>query len=149
MLPSACFEITGVAILGPLLLQIDVLETLLLGSVLAAVSPAIVVPRMIKLKELGYGEEKNVSQLIMTGAACDDIFVIVLFYAFNNIVISNTFDSLVLLQIPTSIILGITVGLFGGFVLSYIFKLFCDNTILKIILMLGSSFFISYIRRSS
>ena len=75
----ACFEIIGVLILGPLLLDISYLEALLLGSVIAAVSPAIVVPRMIKIKDEGYGNNKNISELILAGASCDDIFVIVLF----------------------------------------------------------------------
>ena len=76
----ALFEIVGIAIFGPILLGISILEALLLGSVLAAVSPAVVAPRMIKLIETNYGKNKRVPELILAGASCDDIFVIVLFY---------------------------------------------------------------------
>ncbi|MBQ7250382.1 MAG: cation:proton antiporter, partial [Bacilli bacterium] len=78
----ACFEIAGITIFAPMLLGISYFEALLLGSVLAAVSPAVVVPRMIRLMEEGYGKEHCVPELVMAGASCDDIFVIVLFYSF-------------------------------------------------------------------
>ena len=79
----ACFEIIGILIFAPIFLKISYFESLLLGSVLAAVSPAIVVPRMIKLIEEGYGKNHCVPELIMAGSSCDDIFVIVLFYSFK------------------------------------------------------------------
>ncbi len=89
----ASFEILGITIFGPILLKISYLEAMLLGSVLAAVSPAIVAPRMINLINEGYGKKHHVPELILAGSSCDDIFVIVLFYSFKSLVISNSFDS--------------------------------------------------------
>lgn len=89
----ACFEIVGVVLIAPKVLGISVLEAAILGSVLAAVSPAVTVPRVIKIMEEGYGKERSISQLILAGASVDDVFVIVLFTASS------------LLQIPISILL--------------------------------------------
>ncbi|MDD6663817.1 MAG: cation:proton antiporter, partial [Bulleidia sp.] len=88
----AVFEIIGYAVLAPMLFQIDSAEALLLGSVLAAVSPAVVVPRMVQLIETGYGTEKSIPQMILAGASCDDIFVIVLFSAFLSMNKGGTFQ---------------------------------------------------------
>lgn len=134
----ASFEIVGVVIFAPIFLHITYIEALLLGSVLAAVSPAIVVPRMIKLKEEGYGD--SIPELIMAGASCDDIFVIVLFYSFKNLVSLQEFNPLTLLQIPLSIGLGILLGLIMGIIISFIFKKVKMNHISKIILLLSISF---------
>lgn len=136
----ACFEIIGVVIFAPLFLGISYIEALLLGSVLAAVSPAVVIPRMIKIKESGYGDERHIPELIMAGASCDDIFVIILFYGFKNLVASSSFDAFLFLQIPLSIILGILLGILVGIILFFIFKYFKLNIIGKTILMLGCSF---------
>lgn len=118
----ATFEIIGVIIFAPLLLGISYFEALLLGSVLGAVSPAIVVPRMIKLQSLHYGDKHHVSELIMAGASCDDIYVITLFYAFKGLVANQTFDYWTLLEIPTSIIFGILFGVIMAVILIYLFK---------------------------
>ena len=107
----ATFEIIGVLIFGPLLLNISYLEALLLGSVLAAVSPAIVVPRMISLMEKKYGEERHVPLLVMAGSSVDDIYVIVLFYSFKNLLQTNKFNAYSICSIPISIILGIVLGI--------------------------------------
>ena len=136
----ATFEIIGITIFGPLLLNINVFEAMLLGSVLAAVSPAIVVPRMIKLKEEGYGNNKAIPEMIMAGASMDDIFVIVLFYSFKGLVSTNEFNAVSLLSIPLSIILGLSLGLIVGFVISFIFKKININKILLTIIVLGISF---------
>ncbi|MCM1131479.1 MAG: cation:proton antiporter [Roseburia sp.] len=136
----ACFEIVGVAIFAPLFLGISYAEALLLGSVLAAVSPAVVIPRMIEIKERGYGDEHHIPELIMAGASSDDIFVIILFYGFKNLVASSSFDAFLFLQIPLSIILGVLLGILVGILLYFIFKYFKLNTIGKTILMLGCSF---------
>ncbi|MDE6407092.1 MAG: cation:proton antiporter [Anaeroplasmataceae bacterium] len=136
----ACFEIIGVVIFGPLFLKISYVEALLLGSVLAAVSPAVVIPRMIKIKEAGFGSTNHVPELIMAGASCDDIFVIVLFYGFKGLVASSSFNAILFLQIPLSIILGLLLGILVGIVLFLIFKYFKINTIGKTILMLAASF---------
>jgi NhaP-type Na+/H+ or K+/H+ antiporter len=141
----ACFEIIGVLIFAPIFLNITYLEALLLGSVLAAVSPAIVVPRMIKLIEEGYGKDKNVAELVLAGASVDDIFVIVLFYAFKGLVSTNVFNGWNIIQIPISIVLGMLLGTIVGFLVAFIIKKTKTNTIINVILMLGLSFGMLYL----
>ena len=141
----ACFEIIGVLIFAPIFLNITYLEALLLGSVLAAVSPAIVVPRMIKLLEEGYGKDKNVAELVLAGASVDDIFVIVLFYAFKGLVSTNVFNGWNIIQIPISIVLGMLLGTIVGFLVAFIIKKTKTNTIINVILMLGLSFGMLYL----
>lgn len=136
----ACFEILGIVIFGPLLLNISITEALLLGSVLAAVSPAVVVPRMIKLKDEGYGSKNHVSELIMAGSSCDDIFVIVLFYSFKTMVSSGNFEFVNLLSIPVSIILGIVLGIIVGIIYIIIMNKIKLSSPLKTIILLGFSF---------
>lgn len=136
----ATFEIVGVLILAPLLLGVSIVEALLIGSVLAAVSPAVVVPRMIKLKEEGYGENKSIPELIMAGSSADDIYVIVLFYAFLGLVDSGKLNALSFVNIPVSIILGILLGIGVGLLLSYIYKKINMNIIIKILLLISTSF---------
>ena len=135
----ASFEIIGVVIFAPIFLGISYLEAMLLGSVLAAVSPAIVVPRMIKLMELGYNSS-NVPELVMAGASCDDIFVIVLFYSFKNLVATSNFDFYNIVQIPLSIISGIILGILVGFLVVLFIKYLKMNKIINVVLMLGLSF---------
>lgn len=134
----ACLEIVGIVIFAPLFLKISYLEACLLGSVMAAVSPAIVVPRMIKLKEEGYGN--SVPEVVMAGASCDDIFVIVLFYSFKSLVSNATFEAVSLLQIPLSIGLGILLGCIVGFFLRFLFKRFRFPITFQILFLLGISF---------
>lgn len=136
----ATFEIVGVLILAPLLLGVSVVEALLIGSVLAAVSPAVVVPRMIKLKEEGYGENKSIPELIMAGSSADDIYVIVLFYAFLGLADSGKLNALSFVNIPISIILGVLLGIGVGLLLSYIYKKINMNIIIKILLLISTSF---------
>lgn len=81
----ACFEILGMLVLAPRLLGITVLEAAIMGSVVAAVSPAVIVPKMIRLMEEGYGTDNSIPQLILAGASVDDVFVIVLFSAFTGL----------------------------------------------------------------
>lgn len=141
----ATFEILGIAIFGPLLLGINYFEAMLLGSVLAAVSPAIVVPRMIKIMDEKYGAKHHVSELVLAGASCDDIFVIVLFYSFKNLVATSTFDALSIGLIPVSIILGILLGLICGILFELIFKYLKLNNVINVILLLGVSFGMLYL----
>ena len=141
----ATLEIIGVLLFAPIILGVSILEALLMGSVLAAVSPAIVVPRMIKLKEMRYGEERHVPELIMAGASCDDIYVIVLFYSFKNLVKTEEFNYLDILQIPTSIVLGIILGIIGAILMILIIKYLKLNKILNVILMMSLSFGMLYL----
>mgnify|MGYP002524536957 FL=1 len=136
----ACFEIAGIAIFAPLFLGISCLEALLLGSVLAAVSPAVVAPRMIKLLEEGYGKEHHVPELILAGASCDDIFVIVLFYSFKNLLVTNSFDAWGISQIPISIVSGILLGIAAGFLMLLIMRYLKLTKAIQVIFMLGLSF---------
>jgi len=136
----ATFEIVGVAFASFYLIGLSIFESILLGCVLSAVSPAVVSPRMIKLIEQGYGETKSIPKLVLAGSSVDDIYVIVLFYAFLGLVSNNSFDSSAILQIPTSIILGGVLGLGVGFLLSTVINRFHPSTIVNVILMLGLSF---------
>ena len=136
----ATFEIVAVAIFGPILLNISIIEALLLGTVLAAISPAIVVPRMIKLKNEGYGEDKNIPELIMAGSSADDVYVIVLFYAFLKMTQGGSLDAWTIAQIPISIVLGITIGVAVGFLLGHIFKKINISTVIKILIVMSLSF---------
>lgn len=136
----ACFEIAGITIFGPMLLGISYFEALLLGSVLAAVSPAVVVPRMIRLMEEGYGKQHCVPELVMAGASCDDIFVIVLFYSFKNLVATSTFDAWSVGQISISIVSGVILGIGVGFLMVLAIRYMKLNRIVRVILMLGLSF---------
>lgn len=115
----ASFEILGYFILAPLLLGINHTE----AAVMGAVSPAVVVPRMVKLMEEKYGTEKSIPQMILAGASCDDIFVIVLFSTFVTMAQGGSAKATDFLNIPVSIILGVLLGSLSGFVLFYIFEI--------------------------
>ncbi|NBK97730.1 MAG: sodium:proton antiporter [Erysipelotrichia bacterium] len=136
----ACFEIVGVVLLAPPLLHISVLEALLMGSVLAAVSPAVIVPRMITIMEEGYGKTHSVPQLILAGASLDDIFVIVLFSSFMSLLQSNTFSYIDFLQVPISIGLGCILGIIVGVCFVWLFKKIHIRDSIKVLLILSISF---------
>ena len=141
----ATFEIGAFLLFAPMLLNVSRVEALLMGSVLAAVSPAVVVPRMVALMDEGRGTDKKIPQLILAGASLDDIFVIVLFTAFLGINMGDGVGAMTFLNIPISIVLGIALGAFIGFAVAYLFELFhrkgltIRNT-LKTILLLATSF---------
>lgn len=118
----ALFEIDAFVLLAPLLLHITVLEAAIMGAVLGAVSPAVVVPRMVQLMEDGYGSDKQIPQLILAGASLDDIFVIVLFSAFVGMAQGETAKIMDFVNIPISIILGVLIGIVLGFMLSFLFE---------------------------
>lgn len=136
----ACFEITGFILLAPKLLGISLIEAAIMGAVLAAVSPAVIVPRMINLIEKGIGTNKGIPQLIMAGASVDDVFVIVLFTSFLGLRGGEGFHLEKLLSIPLSIILGIACGILLGLALTLLFKRVHIRDSLKVIIMLGISF---------
>lgn len=118
----ATFELLGMLVLAPRLLGLSVLEAAILGSVLAAVSPAVVVPRMVRLMEEGYGTEKGIPQLILAGASVDDVYVIVLFTTFSGIMQGKSVLVMSFLNIPISIILGMIIGLLAGWLLARYFE---------------------------
>lgn len=141
----AAFEILGYIVFAPMVFGITRTEAAVMGAVLGAVSPAVVVPRMVHLMETGYGTEKSIPQLIMAGASCDDIFVIVLFSTFTGMAQSGKADFRGLIDIPVSIVLGIALGAVVGLVLSIFFetayksKKYIRNSV-KLIIILGISF---------
>ena len=106
----ASFEIIGYVLLAPWILGITRVEAAVMGAVLAAVSPAVVVPRMVNLMESKYGTEKAIPQMIMAGASCDDIFVIVLFTTFLSMAQGGNANVLDFVNVPVSIVLGILLG---------------------------------------
>ena len=108
--------------MAPKLLGISVLEAAIMGAVLAAVSPAVVVPRMVKLMEEGRGADKNIPQLILAGASADDVYVIVLFTTFIGMIQGDGVSIMRFVNIPISIALGIIVGLFTGRILAVYFE---------------------------
>ncbi|MCR5112490.1 MAG: cation:proton antiporter [Acholeplasmatales bacterium] len=136
----ATFEIAGVALASYFFLSLNIFESLLLGTVLAAVSPAVVSPRMIKLIDEDYGKEHEVPKLILAGSSVDDIYCIVLFYAFLGLVENNTFDFVSVALVPLTIILGIILGLITGISLGFLFKKVKMPVVVNIILMLSISF---------
>lgn len=118
----ACFEILAYAIFVPKLLGLSLIDSLLMGTVMAAVSPAIVVPRMVKLIDEGYGRNESVPQMILAGASCDDVFVLVLFSSFLSMAKGSAFSYKSLLKVPISIILGIVLGIIMGYLLYLFFE---------------------------
>ncbi|MDU4880796.1 MAG: cation:proton antiporter, partial [Clostridioides difficile] len=103
----ATFEIIGMIVLAPKLLGVSILEAAVMGAVVGAVSPAIIVPKMLKLMEEGYGTEKSIPQMLLAGTSIDDIFVIVMFTVFTGLAQGNSISAISFLQIPVSIILGV------------------------------------------
>lgn len=136
----ACIEIIGTVILAPSLLGVTVLEAAIIGSVIAAVSPAVIVPRMIRLMDEGYGKERGIPQLILAGASVDDVFVIVVFTAFLSLASTGTVSAGSFLQIPVSIITGICIGAATGGILTGFFKKFHMRDSVKILIILSFSF---------
>ena len=141
----ASFEILAFLLFGPFILGISRVEAALLGSVLAAVSPAVVIPRMVQLMEEKYGTDKSIPQMIMAGASCDDIFVIVLFSTFLGMAQGESVREADFLNIPVSIVLGILLGAVFGYGLSRFFerayekKRYIRNS-MKVVIVLGTSF---------
>lgn len=141
----ASFEIIGYVLLAPWILGITHVEAAVMGAVLAAVSPAVVVPRMVNLMESKYGTEKAIPQMIMAGASCDDIFVIVLFTTFLSMAQGGNADVLDFVNVPVSIVLGILLGAVVGYGLYLFFETsyahkHCVRNSMKVIIVLGVSF---------
>ena len=135
----------GYLLCAPMILGITRIEAAVMGAVLAAVSPAVVVPRMVQLMESGYGTEKSIPQMILAGASCDDIFVIVLFSTFSGMAQGGTADMKQFLNIPVSIVLGILLGAVVGYLLSLFFetayaKAHYVRNSMKVMIVLGVSF---------
>ena len=136
----ATFELAGMLLLGPKLLRLSLLESAIMGAVLAAVSPAVVVPRMVKLMEEGYGTKEGIPQLILAGASVDDVFVIVLFTTFTGMAQGEGISVIKFVNIPVSIIAGIVIGILAGFLLSKFFEKVHIRDTVKILIILSLSF---------
>lgn len=141
--PATC-EIAGYILFAPLLLGINRIEAAVMGAVLGAVSPAVVIPRMVMLIEEKYGTKKAIPQMIMAGASCDDIFVIVLFTTFLSMAQGGSADIVDFVNIPVSIVLGILLGAVTGYGLYLFFETsyahkHCVRNSTKVIIVLGFS----------
>lgn len=142
--PASC-ELLGYVLLAPVILGITRIEAAVMGAVLAAVSPAVVVPRMVSLMEKKYGTDKAIPQMILAGASCDDIFVIVLFTTFLGMAHGGSADMMDFVNIPVSIVLGILLGAVVGYGLYLFFETayarkHCVRNSMKVIIVLGFSF---------
>lgn len=144
----ACFEIIGMLIFAPLLFKISFLEAAVLGSVIAAVSPAVIVPKMLKLIEGEYGTNKGVPQLIMAGASVDDVFVIVLFTVFTSLAIGGDITVANFITIPTAIAFGLSVGILLGITITCFFNKLHIRDSGKVIIFLSVSFLLVTLEHS-
>lgn len=136
----ACFEIMGMILLAPKLLGVSVLEAAIMGAVVGAVSPAVIVPKMLKLMKEGYGVKKGIPQLILAGASVDDVFVIVIFSALMGLAQGGTISVFSLVQIPVSIITGMAAGIIGGYLLAKYFEKVHIRDTMKVAVLLSVSF---------
>ena len=136
----ATFEILGMIIFAPKFLGLGLLDSAILGTVIAAVSPAVIVPKMLKFMEEGYGTDRSIPQMIMAGASVDDVFVIVLFTSFIGLASTGSFSMLNLIKIPTSIFFGIFIGFLCAILLIYLFRKIHIRDSLKVIIILNISF---------
>ena len=136
----ASFELIGMILLAPKLMGLTVLEAAIMGAVLAAVSPAVVVPRTVKLMDEGYGVNEGIPQLILAGASVDDVYVIVLFSTFVGMMQGEGASILKFVNIPISIFLGIAMGLLIGVLLAYFFKKMHIRDTSKVLIILSISF---------
>lgn len=136
----ASFELLGIILIAPGALGMSVLEAAIMGAVLAAVSPAVVVPRMVKLMDNGYGTAKGIPQLILAGASVDDVYVIVLFSTFTGMMQGKGASIINFVNIPVSIILGMGVGILAGYLLAMYFEKIHIRDTVKVLLILSISF---------
>ncbi len=141
----AVFEIAAFVLLAPVVLGVNRIEAAVMGAVLGAVSPAVVVPRMVQLIEEGYGTQRRIPQMILAGASLDDVFVIVLFTAFVGMAQGGALHVLDFADIPISIVLGIGMGIMSGWFLSWLFETsyarrHLIRNSMKTIIVLGVSF---------
>lgn len=136
----ASFELLGIILIAPGALGMSVLEAAIMGAVLAAVSPAVVVPRIVKLMDNGYGTAKGIPQLILAGASVDDVYVIVLFSTFIGMMQGKGASIINFVNIPVSIILGMGIGILAGYLLAMYFEKIHIRDTVKVLLILSISF---------
>ena len=136
----ACFEIAGMVLLAPPLLGISVLDAAIMGAVVGAVSPAVIVPRMLRMMEEKRGTGKGIPQMILAGASVDDVFVIVLFSSFTGLAQGGNFSAAALLSVPVSVLLGLAAGMAAGLLLGFFFQKVHLRDTAKVLILLGISF---------
>lgn len=136
----ATLELLGMILLAPKLLGISLLDAAILGAVVGAVSPAVIVPKMIKLIDEGYGTKKGIPQMILAGASVDDVFVIVLFTTFTGLAQGETVDVMCFVNIPVSIVIGVLAGLAIGYGLFLFFEKVRVRDVVKVLILLCFSF---------
>lgn len=136
----ASFEMIGMILLAPKIMGMTVLEAAIMGAVIAAVSPAVVVPRMVRLMDEGYGTEKGIPQLILAGASVDDVYVIVLFSTFTGMMQGKGASFVSFINIPVSIFLGIAIGFVIGAGLAFYFAKVHIRDTQKVLIILSISF---------
>ena len=144
----ASFEILGMLALAPRILGISLLDAAIMGTVVGAVSPAVIVPKMLKLMDERYGTRESIPQLIMAGASVDDVFVIVLFTSFTGLAQGGTASALDLMRIPTSIVLGLAAGAVCGLLLALAFRKIHMRDSAKVIIILSISFLLVTLEHS-
>lgn len=144
----ACFEIIGMLVLGPKLLGISLSDSFVMGCVVAAVSPAVIVPKMLQLMSEKYGTDKSIPQMILAGASVDDVFVIVLFSMSLSLAQGQAVNLINLLSIPISILAGILIGALCGKLISVYFKKISLDTTIQTIVLLSVSFILVTIEDS-
>lgn len=137
--PASC-EILGVTLLAPLLLGLSFTEAAMMGAVLGAVSPAVIVPKMLRLMEEKRGTDKQIPQLILAGASMDDVFVIVMFSVFSGLCAGGDISALSIVNIPVSVILGTAVGAVCGILLALLFNRLHMRDSVKVVIIISLSF---------
>lgn len=141
----ATIEVIGMILLAPEILNISILEAAILGAVIGAVSPAVIVPRMIKLIDEGRGTNKGIPQMILAGASVDDVYVIVLFTTFTSLAQGGTVSVRSFVNIPISIIVGIVVGMLAGYILVKWFEIIHMRDSIKVLIVLVVSFALTFV----
>jgi len=136
----ATFELLAVVIFAPMLFDITYLQAAMMGAVLAAVSPAVIVPRMIKLIESNRGTNKSIPQMIMAGASVDDIYVIVLFASFVQMAQNNTFSAISIITLPLTILSGVALGVGVGSLLVWFFRKVHIRDTIKVMILFSFAF---------
>lgn len=135
----AGFEIMAFLIFAPILLNVTYLEAGIIGAVMSAVSPAVVVPKMTRLIDEGYGTDKAIPQMIIAGASVDDIFVIVIFTSLVSIASGGSFSMIDLGKVPLSIVLGLSAGIIAGLLLVWFFKKYHMRDTVKVLILISIS----------
>ena len=141
----ACFEMIGMILFAPPLLELSVLDAAILGAVICAVSPAVVVPRMIHLMDEQYGTQKGIPQMILAGASVDDVFVIVMFTSFTGIAQGNDISWVSFINMPISILTGIAVGIISGLLFYLVFRKWNVKPVIQVMIIVAVSFFMNWV----